>query len=91
MSADPKSYNFPAGALLNPAQLDHLGRALLSLTREVCVLTDRLCVLEHILADKGIDVTETISRHQPDATLQARIDDATGKIVQGVLGALQGD
>jgi hypothetical protein len=91
MTVDPKSFNMPETSALNADQLDNLGRAILGLTKEVCVLADRVCVMEHILAEKGVDVTDAIDRHQPDAALQARVDSLTAKIVGGIVAALQGD
>lgn len=87
---DPKSYNTPEIQALMPDQIDDLGRALLSLTRELCVLTDRVLVMEHVLADKGIDLGDSINTHQPDEALQAKIDAQTGEIVSNILSSLQG-
>jgi hypothetical protein len=46
MIDDPRSYNTPELKALLPEQIDNLGRAVISLTREICVLTDRLAVTE---------------------------------------------
>lgn len=86
----PTSFNFPEGKLLHPEQVDNLGRALISLTREICVLTDRQMVLEKILAEKGIDVTEAVENYQPDETLQSRLDERTGAIIKTIIGDLTG-
>lgn len=86
----PTSFNFPEGELLLPEQVDNLGRALISLTREICVLTDRQMVLEKILTDKGIDVIDVVENYQPDETLQSRLDERTGAIVKTIIGDLTG-
>lgn len=90
MSVDPKDFNFPQADLLRPEQLDNLGRALLSLTREICVLTDRQMVLEKILADKGIDVADAVDTYQPDETVQSQLDERTGAIIKTIVSDLTG-
>lgn len=87
---NPRSFNFPEGELLHPDQINNLGRAVISLTREICVLTDRQLVLEQVLAEKGIDIAETVDTYQPDEELQKRIDDQTGLIIQTIVGDLTG-
>lgn len=91
MNADPKSYNTPVIEALRPEQIDNLGRALLSLTREICVLTDRLAVIEAVLAEKGIDIAEAVDTHRPSSELQARIDTQTERIIGEILEALSAD
>lgn len=91
MSSDPKDYNFPKGELLRPEQIDNLGRALISLTREVCVLTDRQMVLEQVLAEKGINVADAVDSYQPDDATQKRLDCATRTIIDSIIGEISGD
>lgn len=91
MSSDPKDYNFPKGDLLRPEQIDNLGRALISLTREVCVLTDRQMVLEQVLAEKGIDVADAVDSYQPDDATQKRLDGATRTIIDSIIGEISGN
>ncbi|MFN3288785.1 MAG: hypothetical protein ACK40H_10070 [Sphingomonadaceae bacterium] len=62
-----------AGASLHPGQLDHLGKALLALARELWVTRDRLMVLEAVLEARGIPVSQAIADFQPDAALAARL------------------
>lgn len=88
MNEDPRSYNLPQITALRPEQLDNVARALISLTRELCVLTDRVAVLETVLAQQGTDIREAVDTHQPDAELQARIDAQVSRVVGEVLGAL---
>lgn len=89
--SDPTSYNFPQGKLLRPEQIDNLGRALFSLLREVCVLNDRQIVLEHVLAQKGIDVTQAVDDFQPDEAMQAHLDARTQMIISTIVRDLAGD
>jgi hypothetical protein len=88
MTDDPRSYNTPELKALLPDQIDNLGRAILSLTREICVLTDRLSVTEAVLAARGIDIAEAVDTHQPDAALQSRIDGQVNRIIGGIVGTL---
>lgn len=90
-SSDPTSFNFPPSNALGPDKMDDLGRALISLTREICVLTDRQVVLEKLLEDAGIATAEAVDRFQPDAELQAKIDARTSVIVKSVVGELHGE
>jgi hypothetical protein len=88
MTEDPRSYNTPALKALLPEQIDNLGRAVISLTREICVLTDRLAVTEAVLATRGIDIAEAVDTHQPDAGLQTRIDAQVKRIISDILQTL---
>ena len=87
---NPRSFNFPEGELLRPEQIDNLGRAVISLAREICVLTDRQLILEQVLADKGIDIADAVDTYQPDEELQKRIDAQTSLIIQTIVGDLTG-
>lgn len=87
---NPTSFNFPKGDLLRPEQIDNLGRALISLTREICVLTDRQMVLEKILADKGIDLADAVDTYQPDEAMQSQLDERTGAIIKTIVNDLTG-
>lgn len=88
MTEDPRSYNTPELRALIPEQIDNLGRAVITLTREICVLTDRLAVTEAVLAERGIDIAEAVEAHQPDAALQGRIDTQVNRIIAEILGTL---
>jgi len=89
-SSDPKSFNLPDQEYLRPEQLDNLGRALITLTREVVVLTDRVLVLEEVLGQQGELAKDAVDTYQPDEAFQARSDEAIGRIVSNVLASLQG-
>ena len=90
MSSDPKSFNLPEGALLSEAQIDNLGRALITLTREVCVLNDRVQVMETLLDQQGVVATEAVDTFQPDEAFQSHSEEAMGTIIGNVMAALQG-
>lgn len=90
MTLPPASYNQPTLNLLGPAQIDDVARALITLTREVAVLTDRVMVLEAVLDEAGIAVSAAVERHQPDAALQARIDAQIAEMLGNVVASLRG-
>ena len=75
---------------LEPQDTAALGQALLALTREVWVLTDRIMVTEALLAARGIDLADAIDRFQPDAAFQARLDAAGQRLTAAVTEALAG-
>ncbi len=83
-------FNLPEARYLSPAQLDNVGRAVITLAREVAVLADRVMVLEEVLEARGVDVRQAVETHQPSEALQNRLDEATGRIAKGVLAALTG-
>jgi hypothetical protein len=88
MSPDPKSFNTPEIKALLPGQIDNLGRAMIGLTREICVITDRLAVMEAVLAERGIDIAQAVDQHQPSPALQARIDAQVERIIGELLETL---
>jgi hypothetical protein len=90
MTGDPKSYNFPEGELLRDAQLDNVGRAVLSLTKEICVLSDRVMVLEKVLEEKGVDVRKAVESYQPDKDFQEQLDVVKSKIVNTIFNDFTG-
>lgn len=90
IAVDPKSYNKPERRTLHEADVGQVGAAVIALTREVWVLTDRVLVLEAVLARRGIDVTADIDGYQPDAEMQARLDQKGKQLVSSVVKMLAG-
>jgi hypothetical protein len=74
--------------ILGAGQLDQLGEALLALTGEVWILTDRLTVLEAILAEHGIDAAGAIDRFVPSPEMEKALDAKRDKLIATVLAAL---
>ncbi|MEM6808333.1 MAG: hypothetical protein AAF229_15150 [Pseudomonadota bacterium] len=60
---------------------------LVSLAREVWVLTDRQLVTEKLLAESGIDLADAIDRYRPDDAFQAMLDARREEFMQRVFGA----
>ena len=89
-NSDPKSYNLPSGKILSEAQIDNLGRALITLMREVVVLNDRVQVMETLLDQQGVVASEAIDAFQPDDAFKTSSEAAMSKIVSSVMASLQG-
>jgi hypothetical protein len=79
----------PDAPMLGPDQIDDLGLALLTLTRELWVVMDRQAVLEKLLERHGIGPAE-IDAFQPDPTFAASLDRRRQALLDQILGALQG-
>ncbi len=75
--------------ILTEDQIDDLGEALLTLTREVYVLTDRLRVLEQVLDDKGLDVHQAVERYAVTPDLQADLDAKRDNLLNAVMKSLR--
>lgn len=58
-----------AGAKLSADNIDDLGRAVLLLATELSVLADRQRVLEAVLDESGIAVSDAVRDHQPTGAL----------------------
>lgn len=84
----PTSFNNPGRKTLTDADMQGLGDALLALTREVWVLTDRLAAVESVLAERGIDIKDDVDRFVPDADQNAQLQDQGKALVSSILGAL---
>jgi hypothetical protein len=76
--------------ILSPAHNDALGEAILALTSEVWVLTDRLMVLEEVLKTTGVDVTAAIESFAPTPELEKRLDARRDRLIAAVVDALAG-
>lgn len=76
--------------MLRDRQIDHLGEAMLTLTRELWVLTDRVRILEAVLEDQGLDVRAAIATYVPSAEMETELAIARERLVDGVVKALTG-
>jgi len=83
--SDPPPYK-----RLRPGQVDDLGEAIMVLTRELWVVTDRVMALEAILEEKGVVVSEEVARYQPDEKRQAELKARCDTLIDTVARALRG-
>ncbi len=86
MTVRPDSFNFPDAVHLGSGTTDRLARAVITLTKELCILTDRLIVIEAQLSKPGeTPFHEGVDTCQPDEALRRRIDAATSRIINAVM------
>jgi hypothetical protein len=72
-----------------PEQIDDVAEALLSLTREVWVLTDRLYVLERVIEANGIPVVEAVNKYQPSEEQAAELEAMRKRLIGELLRTLK--
>ena len=90
------SNEFPTGprpgdrdtTFLEDPVVDHLLRAVVTLTMEVSVSRERIATLEGELAKQGVLSGSAIDTAMPDAEEQKRRAAARAKLIQDVLGPL---
>lgn len=87
---NPTAYNHPDRKTLNEADTAGLAEALLTLTQELWILADRQMVLETVLAKHGIDISDEIDRFEPDADLQAKLNEKCQFISARIVNAMAG-
>jgi len=76
---------------LRAEDLDRLGQALITLTKELWVVKDRVRILEATLVDAGVVPPDAVDRFQPDAELGTALSTDRALLIQQVLGALSDD
>lgn len=87
---DPTEFNRPTQKILSDADIDGVGRAVMTLCHELWVVKDRMAVLEAVLAENGIDAEAAIDRFQPDPALQDKLNQDGRALVERILSALNG-
>ena len=95
MSADVKLYPTTAQprrrAGLKPEDIDKVGGALLTLTKELWVLRDRQILLEEVLKRHNLDVTAEIDRLKPEGALEAKLAAEREGLVKKIMAELTGE
>jgi hypothetical protein len=90
LSTTARPISEPVGRrILTPDQLDDLGEALIALTREIYVLTDRMMVMEAVLEKHGIPASTEIDSFTVTPELQAKLNAKRDTIISTVLRALR--
>jgi hypothetical protein len=79
----------PARQILKPGQLDDLGQAVLALTRELWLVTDRLAVMEKVLERRGLALSAEIDAFVPDLEFSAELERRRERLLEVVLEALR--
>ena len=79
---------------LRDADVDRLGKALLTLARELWIVKDRQkileAVLEDVLKDQGVAVAERIEKYQPDPALADALAKDRTAYINSLLLSLEG-
>jgi hypothetical protein len=73
---------------LRAEDLDRLGQALLTLTKELWVTKDRLRVLEAALVETGTLVPEAVDTFQPDEQLATTLETERAQLINQLLETL---
>ena len=68
--------------------IDRLGQALITLSKELWVMKDRQLVLEAALADAGIVAADVVDKYQPDDNLRAQLESKRAEFIDEILGVL---
>ena len=74
---------------LKPEDLDRLGQAVLTLTKELWVMKDRVKVLEVALSEAGVIASDAVDTFQPDTALTAALSQERAQLIKNVLAALE--
>lgn len=74
--------------VLRAEDLDRLGQALLTLTKELWVLRDRQRILEAALAEAGVLAADLLDTYEPSAELQAALREERQQLIATVLDTL---
>ncbi len=75
-------------AKLSADSIDDLGRALLLLANEVAVLADRQKVLEAVLAERGIEVSDAVRDYQPSGQVAEEIAAGHARLAKLIVDAI---
>ena len=88
---DVTSFNKPERNTLDNTDVEALGRAVLTLTHELWVLTDRLATIEALLEKKEMISLEEVEAFQPDEGRQESLNERAKNLVQRVVASLSGN
>jgi hypothetical protein len=74
--------------VLKPEDMDRLGAALITLTREIWVLKDRQRILEAVLEDAGVLDHSRIDSYAPDDGLSEALKTERQQLIDSVLESM---
>ena len=77
-----------SNANLRAADMDRLGQALLTLTKELWVTKDRLRTLEAALVDSGTLTPDAVARYQPNEELSLELNNERAQLINQLLDTL---
>jgi len=73
---------------LRAEDIDRLGQALITLTKELWVVSDRVKVLEAVLEDAEIMPPGAVDQYQPDEKLGASLNADRAELIETILSTL---
>ena len=76
----------PASAILDPQDVDALGRQQIQLMTEVWILRDRVKLLESVLESAGLLQAGQLDQMVPDDTLRAALQQDRDAFVERIMG-----
>ena len=85
---EPTRFNAPNRETLTNADVASLGLAVLTLTKELWVVTDRMHVMEAVLAKHGLDISEEITQFKPDNVMSENLQLEGTALIERVLSSL---
>jgi hypothetical protein len=74
--------------VLQDCDIDRLGEALISLTKELWVVKDRQRVLEAALCDAGVLEQTTVDTYQPAPALKGQLEMERKRLIDGLIDVL---
>jgi mRNA-degrading endonuclease toxin of MazEF toxin-antitoxin module len=74
---------------LRPEDLDRLGQALITLTKELWVTKDRVRILEAALVEAGVIACDAVESLQPNDQLKASLENDRAQLINQILKALE--
>ena len=77
-----------SNANLRAVDMDRLGQALLTLTKELWITKDRLRTLEATLVDSGTLTPNAVTRYQPNEELSLELNNERAQLINQLLDTL---
>ena len=74
--------------ILDAADIDRLGQAIVSLTKEIWILRDRQRVLEQLLVEHNVLAPDAVATYVPDQALSDELQSERQALISSVLTVL---
>jgi len=75
-------------SVLKTEDIDQLGQAVVTLTKELWALKDRQRILEAALADAGVLNRDVVETYKPNEALKETLSAERGQLIDSVLNTL---
>jgi hypothetical protein len=74
--------------ILQEIDIDRLGEALITLTKELWIVKDRQRILEVALNDAGVLAQSAVDSYQPDEALTSQLEAERKQLIDDLIAAL---